>query len=165
MTMLDQERLAATMLEHLRTLSTLATTVVRLENRSDPSPDGSKIPEPGSGSDDPAMWIRETTLIDGDERKAGIGGPSLILSAGETRYDVFVEKGRGTKEAHRVAKIIAEGFEGGSLTDSQSALEIRLERSTRLPGRNDADAGGPAGSVWYFVPVVITWRVYTVATL
>lgn len=101
-----------------------------------------------------AEWLRETLII-GDEEKSSTG---YIESAGQIRYDVLGPIGAGTTNVRAIAKIIAEGFEAGQSLQS-GGLEVSLEKTQRLPGRNAFV--GEERQLWYMVPVAIFWRVFT----
>lgn len=99
-------------------------------------------------------WLRETLIIS-DEEKSSTG---LIESDGQIRYDVLAPIGSGTEDARAIAKIIAEGFEPGQSLQSGD-LRVSLEKTQRLPGREAFQDDGK--SLWYMIPVVVFWRVFT----
>lgn len=109
-----------------------------------------KLPNPATTS----LWLREKVYIN-SERKTT---PMMIEATGETRYDIFLPAGGGTKEADDLTKAIAEAFEAGrSMTDG--TLGIGIERTERKNLIHESEFEN-----WSFLPVVIRWRVFTSTT-
>ncbi len=106
----------------------------------------------------PAFWIRETLMIF-DESKSSTG---TIEADGDMIYDVLGLKSKGTEEIEALAKLVAEAFEAGqSLT--ATGIEVSLEKSRRFPGLDDPGENSPGGSIWFYIPVHVQWRVFTAA--
>lgn len=103
-------------------------------------------------------WMRETLLV-GDEAKTSTG---LNESSGEVRYDCFAPVGAGTESIRDVARVIADGFEAGQSLQN-GGLHVSIEQTKRLPGREDF--GNDEKTLWYMIPVVISWRVFTLTTV
>lgn len=109
-----------------------------------------KLPNPSSTD----TWLREKVYIN-SERKTT---PALIEATGETRYDIFLPAGSGTKDADDLTKAIAEAFEAGnSLTNGTFGIQIERTQRGNLINETEFDN-------WSFLPVVIRWRVFTPTT-
>lgn len=100
-----------------------------------------------------AEWIQERLLM--EEGKTATG---TVEAWGEYRLNVFTPKGKTLTTLETLTKDIVEAFEAGQSL-SEAGLNIAIERATRLAGR--MDFGGGDLPLWYFVPIVISWRAFT----
>lgn len=109
-----------------------------------------RLPDPMTTS----IWLREKVYIT-TERKTT---PGLIEATGETRYDIFIPAGGGTKEADDMTMAIAEAFEAGkSITNGSFGIQIERTQRGNLIHETEFEN-------WSFLPVVVRWRVFTPTT-
>ena len=100
-------------------------------------------------------WMEELLAISFEEKTT----TGNIEAQGFITYTLFEPIGVGTESIEAVAKILAEGFEAGqSLVNG--GLQAILEHTERLNGRDKTKRDGNL-SLWYAIPVVIHWRVFT----
>ena len=102
-----------------------------------------------------AIWLRQTLQII-NELKSSTG---TIEANGDMVYDLFAPTGTGVSPVRTIARALADTFEEGQSLQ-YNGLEVILEQTERFPGAQDFGEDG-VPSLWYQIPVIISWRVFT----
>lgn len=108
---------------------------------------------PSPNATDP-LWIREALSP----------GPTHLTSLGYLEtigiYWMFVHgpAGRGTEKVEELANQIEAAF---SPKSAITGMRLHLYRTERQPGRLDRAGGASADGLWFTVPVLVYWRLFT----
>lgn len=147
--MLDEARVRAVIATRLLTVTGLPDPVTGIawENRNFDPPQ--QLAGPGLAP----LWIREHQQVLSETRSS----TGFVEAIGISQFLVETPSGKGTEEADKLSKAIAEAFEAGqSLTED--GLTVILEHCERSAYRSDFEF--PA---WIFKTVTVRWRTFTPA--
>lgn len=103
--------------------------------------------------EDDSLWLREN-LVYGDEI---LTSSRMTMMVGI--YWLFVNSpaGKGTEDAEDLSKKVAEAF---PIIGAAPSPGLQFYRVTRQPGRLDASGQG----VWFTIPVLVYFRLFTAVT-
>lgn len=125
----------------------LVATLKTLADGEDLSVAWENVPfTPESGE----AWLRENFAPD-RMAQTTLGSDGHNRLPGIYMIDVFTPVGRGWKDAENLAEAVLAAFPRGAvLTDTDTGVQVRVERSYRTAARQEPK--------WYHVPVTAEFR-------